>query len=95
VWGHYPIASQAVHHGPRDLEHQIRLDHGGSAKLVFGPILEDAENKILTACKFLFVALEQFALSIGANKPAELDALYLEYSRAVDKFTERELATSG
>lgn len=89
--GHYPISSQALHHAPRDLERRFVVKDDELIGIAIGPEPGDVPALLLEACKFVFVGVQWFAVSVGLEVPEEINALYQTHTDAYERLADEAL----
>lgn len=87
-FGHYTIASQSLHHAPRDLERHLVRTGDDLTAISIGPESGDTDFLVLSSCKFVFVGLQWFAESLGIEVPEKINDLYKHYEQVFGELAE-------
>jgi hypothetical protein len=94
-YGYYPIASQALHHSPRDLERRLILSGEDVVGISVGPEEGDIAHLLLSSCKFVFVGLQWFAQATERELPTQVDELYTKFNETYEQKAGAEISQSS
>lgn len=89
--GQYVIASQAVHHAPRDLERRYIVEDDELVGISMSAEPGLVQKLLFDSNKLVFVAVQWFSESIGVEVPEPINDLYQRHTDAYEKLAEREL----
>lgn len=88
LFGHFVIASEALHFSPKSLERLLVTKDKHLSGIRIGPEGEDLDHLLLTSCKYVFVGIERLAHILGIDVPGDIEDLYRNYETIFERRAE-------